>query len=701
MLQASYTVSLRRSHSMLQVCIALCLIAAAEPPEPRLSPQVSIEHGIVRVDPYAWMRDRDNPEIVQHLNAENSYAEAITADLEPLREVLYKEFLSRLVEDDEGVPWEGADGWTYWTRTEKGKDYPIVLRRRGEHEQVLLDENVLAVDHEYYSVTNWEVSPNGEILAWLDDTSGYEHATLHMRTIATGEVVDEAIAEVGAFDLAWLDDEHLFYTRYDESSRPDRVYRHRLGTSAADDVEVASEHDGRFWVGVSRLSDGSGVIISIGSTLTSDVRFVASGNAEAAPQTILPRVEGTEYDVDHHGDRFLVRINDAGDNFRIVEVQDDSLGSVGRELVPHDPDVYITGISTFEDAIVLSERRGGYTAIEFVDPKSLSRRVLPVPEEVSTIHVAGGNEVFGAPFVRVSYMSPVTPNQTVDVDIDDLGWHVRKQREVPGWDASKYTVSRQMIAARDGTLIPVSLMHLAEAKPDGTHPLFLYGYGAYGSSMDPYFSTTRPSLVDRGVIFAVAHVRGGGEMGRYWYDSGKFHDKPNTFTDFIDVAEGLVESGWADPDRIAIEGGSAGGLLIGAVLNMRPDLWRVAHASVPFVDVVNTMLDPTIPLTVGEYEEWGNPGDKAFYKTMLSYSPYDNVAPKPYPAILVTAGLNDPRVQYWEPTKWVAKLRDHTVSERPILQRTNMGAGHGGASGRYARYKEIAWEDAFILSELK
>ena len=689
---------------MLQMCVLVAVTAVPSPPNAKISPQVTIEHGITRVDPYAWMRDRDNPEVLRHLEAENEYAEAMTAHLEPLRAQLYEEFLSRLVEDDTTVPWIGEDGWTYWSKTEKGKDYPTLMRKKGDVEQVVLDENALAAGHDFLNVTNIAVSPSGEYVAWLQDTSGAEHATLSIRRIATGEPIDEAIDEVASFDLAWLDDESLYYLRYDHANRPNRVYRHTIGSDTSADALVLQEDDERFWVGAQRLLDGSGVIVEMGSTLTSEVKFIDAADSSAALQSVLPRTEGVEYDVAHHGDRFLVRINDTGSNFRLVEIEDGALGSIGRELVAADPDVYLTGVSAFQDAIVLQERRGGYTALEFLDPTTLSRRVLPLPEEVSTVHLAGGNERFNAPAVRISYMSPVTPTQTVDVDMDDLEWHVLKQREVPGWDGSKYAVQRVMVPARDGTLVPVSITYPAGMKLDGSHPMLLYGYGSYGSSMDPYFSTTRPSLIDRGVVYAVAHVRGGGEMGRDWYDHGKFHDKPNTFTDFIDVAEGLTVAGWADPDRIAIEGGSAGGLLMGAVLNMRPDLWRVVNAGVPFVDVVNTMLDPTIPLTVGEYEEWGNPADPSYYKTMLSYSPYDNVGAKHYPAVLVTAGLNDPRVQYWEPTKWVAKLRDHTRSSptnAPILQRTNMGAGHGGASGRYGRYREIAWEDAFLLDQLE
>ena len=685
---------------MLQYSLLVLLSMSNVAPDAKIAPQVTVEHGVTRVDPYAWMQQRGHPEVIAHLNHENDYAKGMTEHLQPLREQLYEEYLSRLVQDDTTVPWLGEDGWTYWSVTEKGKDYSTLMRSQGGTQQVVLDENQLAEGHEYFSVTNIAVSPDGALVAWLQDTTGAEHATLMIRDIATGEQVDAAIENVAAFNLAWLDAETLYYLKYAQTNRPDRVYRHDIGTSTAEDELVFHEPDALFWTGVSRLTDGAGVIIPVGSSMTSEVLFIPTTGADAEPKSVLPRVSGVEYDVDHHGGSFLVRINDDGDNFRLVEVPDDSLGTVGRELVAHDPEVYLTGVKAFQDAVVLSERRGGYTALEIMDPNTEMRQVVPVPEEVSTVNVSGGNEVFDASFVRVTYMSPVTPTQTVDVDFSDLSWTVRKKREVPGWDPTKYQVTRVLIPARDGAMVPVSITHLADMKLDGTSPMLLYGYGAYGSSMNPYFSSTRPSLVDRGVVFAVAHVRGGGEMGRHWYDTGKFHDKPNTFTDFIDVAEGLVERGWADPNRIAIEGGSAGGMLIGAVLNMRPDLWRVAHAAVPFVDVVNTMLDPTIPLTVGEYEEWGNPTDPDYYMTMLSYSPYDNVAPREYPAILVTAGLNDPRVQYWEPTKWVARLRDFNTSDNPVLQRTNMGAGHGGASGRYGRYREIAWEGAFILDQL-
>ncbi|MCH2138644.1 MAG: S9 family peptidase [Phycisphaerales bacterium] len=680
--------------------IVLSVPIMSEPPDARIDPHVTTEHGITRVDPYAWIRQKDNPEVIELLDAENAYADAMTAHLQPLRDALYDEFLHRLVEDDTEVPWPSPDGWTYRSRTEEGKDYAIHERSKGDQWNVVLDLNALseAGDHAFFKVTRWAVSPSGRHLAWLQDTSGYEHCTLRIRDLETGEDLPDTLEGVAAFSLAWLDDDHLCYTRIDDASRPYQAWRHKLGTEESLDALLWQEDDGRFFLSLSRLRDGAGVTIDLGSQTTSEVLFVPSDAPASQPTTVLGRRDGIEYDVDHVPGAFVVRINDTGPNFRVVELSHGGDAAM-REIRGHDSEVYVTGVSAFADALVLSQRRGGYTALEVVDAASGTGRVVPLPEQVATVGL-GANAVFDTPIIRLGYQSPVTPACTVDLRLADMDWHVRKQKNVPDWDASKYIVRRLELPARDGTMVPVSLIARRDLQPDSTNPMVLYGYGSYGSSMNPYFSITRPSLLDRGVVFAIAHIRGGGEMGRLWYEDGKFKQKMNTFTDFIDVRDGLVDAGWADPDHIAIEGGSAGGLLIGAVLNMRPDMCSVAHAAVPFVDVVNTMLDASIPLTVGEYEEWGNPADEDFYKYMLSYSPYDNVAPKDYPVILVTAGLNDPRVHYWEPTKWTQRLRDYTTSDNPIVQRTNMGAGHGGASGRYGRFREIAWEDAFLLDQL-
>lgn len=683
---------------MFEVLMLSSAVFMTDPPDAKIDPVVTVEHGITRVDPYAWIRQKENPEVLALLEAENAHAEARAAHLEPLRETLYGEYMGRIVEDDEEVPWPGADGWTYRSRTIEGADYPVHERRRGGDWEMVLDPNALAKEggHEFFKVTNWETSPSGDWLAWLQDTSGYEHCTLRIRNLKTGEELPERMEDVGAFSLAWLDDRHVFYTRLDETSRPFQVWRHELGTGPDGDALVWQEDDGRFWTGVERLRDGAGVVISMGSQTTSESLFVPAETPAAQPVTVLGRTDGVEYDVDHVPGAFVIRVNDEGENFRVMEIAD---SGEQRELVAHDPDVYITGVNAFADAVVLSQRRGGYTAIEVLDRNSGERRVVPLPEQVSTVGL-GGNAVFDTESVRVGYQSPVTPRQTVELSLDDLGWTVLKQKDVPGWDPARYVVRKIDVRARDGEQIPVSLVMRSDIEPDGTNPMLLYGYGSYGSSMNPRFSVTRPSWMDRGAVYAIAHVRGGGEMGRRWYEQGKFKHKRNTFTDFIDVRDGLVEAGWADQGRIAIEGGSAGGLLIGAVLNMRPDVCTVAHAAVPFVDVMNTMMDASIPLTVMEYEEWGDPNQADFFKYMLSYSPYDNVGPREYPAVLVTAGLNDPRVHYWEPAKWTQRLRDYTTGEAPIVLRTNMGAGHGGASGRYGRYREVAWEDAYLMDQL-
>ena len=687
---------------MIEYLIPLMLSTAAVPipPDARIEPVVTIEHGITRVDPYAWIRQKDLPEVIELIEAENTYADAMTPGLQGLRDELYGEYMGRIVEDDEEVPWVGADGWTYRSRTVQGADYPIIERRQDGDWEVVLDPNGLskAGGHEFFNVTNWEISPSGRYLAWLQDTSGYEYCTLRIRDLETGEDLADQLENVGSFSLAWLDDAHVFYTRLDDANRPHQVWRHELSTDIATDGLVWQEDDERFWAGVDRFRDGAGVVLSLGSQITGESLFIPVETPAAQPVSVLGRVEGVEYDVDHVPGAFIVRINDAGKNFRVIEIAQDGEGGT-REVVAHDPEVYVTGISAFADALVLSERRGGYTALDVVDRLTGKGRVVPLPEQVSTVGLSR-NRVFDSDTVRVRYQSPVSPVSTVDLSLNDLEWNVLKQKEVPDWDPSKYTVRRVEVKAHDGTPIPVSLVTRADVEPDGSNPMLLYGYGSYGSSMNPRFSSTRPSLIDRGVVYAVAHVRGGGEMGRHWYEEGKFKNKRNTFTDFIEVRDGLVEAGWADPERIAIEGGSAGGLLIGAVLNMRPDMCAVAHAQVPFVDVMNTMLDPTIPLTVVEYEEWGDPNEADFYKYMLSYSPYDNVGPKDYPTILVTAGLNDPRVHYWEPTKWTQRLRDYNTGDNPVVLRTNMGAGHGGASGRYGRLKEVAWEDAFLLDQL-
>ncbi len=684
---------------------ALIAIMLTTPPDAIAKPVETNPHGVRMVDPYGWIRGKEKPEVIDYLNAENAYTKQMTAHLEPLQKTLYDEMLGRIKEDDASVPWIANDGWLYYSRTEEGKSYDIICRKLGTdgEEQIILDINAEAEGLEFYDVTNWETSPDGTRLAWLADSTGYEENDLIIKDLATGEILDRSVTKADPFSLGWANDnETIFYARHDEAKRPDRIFRHRVGTDPNEDVMVYHDPDGRFYVSAGRSRSGESLFIQSGSQLTSEWHEIDTSNPERPPRVIAPRRQGIEYEVERHGDRYFILTNEDATNFRLMTAQvADPSPENWTEFKAHDEDVYLTGVDAFKDHLVLSQRRNGYSTLEIVslDDEGGSH-LLEVPEEVSTVGV-GTNERFDTSMLRFGYQSPVTPSSVYDYDMSDRTRTLRKQREVLGnYDRNDYVASRFEAKADDGEIIPVTLVHRKGLEPDGTHPLWVYGYGSYGSSMNPWFSSNRLSLLDRGVVFAIAHIRGGGEMGRRWYDEGKMALKENTFTDFIDVVEALRDEGWGDPERIAIEGGSAGGLLMGAVLNMRPDLFTVAHADVPFVDVINTMSDPTIPLTVGEYEEWGNPNDPEAFHRMLAYSPYDNVREMDYPAILVTAGLNDSRVHYWEPAKWTAKLRDLKTDDNMLIMKTNMGAGHGGSSGRYGRLEEIAFEYAVMLDQL-
>ena len=683
---------------------ALLVFTMTTPPDATSKPVVTHPHGVRMVDPYNWLRGKEKPEVIEYLDAENEYTKQNTEHLEAFRKSLYDEMLGRIKEDDTSVPWQGNDGWTYYTRTEEGKPYDIICRRRGpdEAEQIILDINQAAEGHEFYDVTLWETSPDGNYLAWLADSTGYEENDLLIKDLNTGEIIDSSVQNADPFSLAWADDNStIFYARHDEAKRSDRIYRHVTGSPAEQDVQIYHDPDGMFNVSVDRSRSGESIFITSGSQLTSELHVIDSRDPAQSPRMIAPRRHGIEYDVDRHGDRYYILTNENATNFRIMTAPVQSPEpSNWTEFIEYDPDTYLTGIDVFQNHMAISQRRDGYTAIQIVNLKDGTSHLVPVPEKVSLVGL-GTNEQFDTSTLRYGYQSPVTPPSVYDYDMNTREATLRKQREIlGGFDGNNYEVSRLEATAADGVKIPITLVHRRGLKPDGTHPLWVYGYGSYGSSMNPWFSSNRLSLLDRGVVFAIAHIRGGGEMGRPWYDTGKMALKENTFTDFIAVVEYLRDQGWGASDRIAVQGGSAGGLLIGAVLNMRPDLFTIAHADVPFVDVINTMSDPTIPLTIGEYEEWGNPANPAAFHRMLAYSPYDNVRVMEYPTILVTAGLNDSRVHYWEPAKWTAMLRDHKTDDNLLILRTNMGAGHGGSSGRYGQLEEVAFEYAFILDQL-
>jgi oligopeptidase B len=674
------------------------------PPDAAQHPTTDTRHGDVRVDEYSWLREKENPQVIEYLEAENTYAKSMMAHTEGLQETLYEEMLGRIKEDDAGVPWRKGE-WLYYSRTEEGKPYPMYCRRRGTMtaaEQLFLDENELAGDSEYLNISNWEVSPDGRLLAWLEDRSGYEQNDLFVKNIETGELIGEPIRNLGPWSLAWAsDNETLFYTRQDDTNRPDRVYRRNINDAGTADELVYHDPDGRFFVGVERTRSGAWLLMSCGSQITSEYQALQSDDPNGAFSMIAPRRKGIEYTVDHHDDSFYILTNDNAKNFRIVKAPVESPGEEHWvDVVPHDPEVHLLGHSMFKEFMSISSRDDGYRGVRLMDLQTGSERNIAPDEQVSSL-TPGRNETYDTDSYRFNYTSLITSSSIYDEDVASGTRTLRKRTEVlGGYDPANYETVRMTAPGHDGVEIPMSLVHRKGVQPDGTNPVLLYGYGSYGSSMDPYFSSARVSLLDRGVVYAIGHIRGGSERGRQWYEDGKFLKKRNTFEDFISCGEALKASGWADPDRIAIQGASAGGLLIGATINQRPELFCAAHAGVPFVDVMNTMLDPTIPLTVIEYDEWGNPNDPVYYEYMKSYSPYDNVTDQRYPDLLVTAGLNDPRVHYWEPAKWTARMRDHATGDSMLIMKTNMGAGHGGASGRYGRLHEMAFEYAFLLDRL-
>lgn len=699
----------RRAALLASLCLALPVFAASPtPPDAPQRPHEMTIHGDTRIDEYFWMRDREDPALLEYLEAENAYTDAVTAPLADLRERLYNEFLSRIKQTDESAPAKDGDWW-YYTRTVEGLDYPLFCRRKGSPtapEEVYLDVNKLAEGKDYLQLTGLDISPDGKMLAYLTDESGYESCTMHFRDLTTGKDLEETLTDVAPFSVAWGAGEPVvYYTRVDDTKRSNRVMRYRVGDPEHRETQVFLEEDVRFNVGVDRTRSADFILIATGSSTTSEIFAVDAHNAAGPMRVILPRRQGVEYSVDHErgpagGHWWILTNEDGATNFRVdrAPVADPTERTT---VIPASDDILIEDLSAFDGYLVLDERRGGFSAIRVRDLADNSERILTTPEPVGVIGVSTNYE-YDTDTLRISYQSPITPPSTYDVGLESDQWTLVKRQEVlGGYDPSRYTVERVYATAPDGVKVPMSVVHRADLVRDGTAPAYLYAYGSYGFSTEPYFRSNLISMLDRGVVCAVAHVRGGSEMGRVWKDTGKMMHKINTFTDFIACAEQLIKDKYTTPHRLAIEGGSAGGLLIGAVVNMRPDLFQVAHAAVPFVDVVTTMLDASIPLTTGEYEEWGNPNEEAAYRYIKSYSPYDNVRAQEYPDMLITSGLNDPRVAYWEPSKWIARLRDlDTAEHNTIILRMNMGAGHGGASGRYGRLRETAFEWAYLLDKI-
>jgi oligopeptidase B len=690
----------------LAAAFAMCAGCAQEPPEPPVAAAIAhadTNFGDVRIDDYYWMRERENPEVIAYLEAENAYTEAMMRHTERLQETLYEEMVARLKETDEEVPYRKGD-YFYYTRTEEGKQYSIYCRKKGSldaEEEVILDQNVLADGLDFFELGNFVVSPDHTLLAYSTDTTGAEEFTLHVKDLATGELLPDTIENVD-YDLAWANDNNtLFYTTFDDAKRTDKLWRHVLGTEPRADVLVHHQLDPPLWVSISRTLSDAYLVLTLSDIESSEERILEADDPTGEFRLVAALEDGVEYYLGHSGEHFYIRTNLDANNYRIVRAP---VWAPSRErwetMIPHRDDVKIERFSTYARHLVLHERYRGLRRIRIIDLETGDDHYVDFPEPVYAVW-GGDNKVFDTNVYRYVYMSYVTPRSTFDYDIDVREAELLKQREVlGGYDASLYKTERIFATAEDGTEVPISLVYRTDALDGGPAALKLSGYGAYGSSMDPWFSSRRLSILDRGVVFAMAHVRGGGEMGEEWYDDGKLLNKMNTFTDFIACAEHLIAEGYTTSDLLAMSGGSAGGLLVGAVVNMRPDLFAVAMASVPFVDAVTTMLDETIPLTVNEYDEWGNPNEEEYYFYMKSYSPYDNVAAVPYPDILITASLNDQRVQYWEPAKWTAKLRATKTGDGVLLLKMNMGAGHGGSSGRYDWMKEIAFEYAFMLDRL-
>ncbi|MDE3199768.1 MAG: S9 family peptidase [Acidobacteriota bacterium] len=687
-------------------------VEALQPPVARKERKETLLHGVTLVDDYAWLREKENPEVIAYLEAENAYAEAQTAELAGLRETLYQEMLSHIKQTDVSAPFrEGA--WWYYARTEEGLQYAVSCRKRGSEagpnedapEEVILDGNKLAEGHAFLAVGDTSITDDGRWLAYTTDTTGFRQYTLHIKDLETGETLPLTVERVGS--VVWAaDNATLFYTVEDEEQkRQYQLFRHGV-LSGADAVLVYQDDDERFNLGVGKTRDGEWLVMESSSHTTSESHVLRANEPEGKWTLIEPRKDEHEYAVDHRNGMWFIRTNDTGKNFRLVTAPQETPGSAHWvERIAHRADVALEDVDLFADFMVATEREAGLPRLRLWrfagdGPEASEAGEIAFPEPA--YHAYGGtNRIWKTGKFRYGYESLVTPSSVMEYDIATGLSALLKQLEVPGgFDRTLYASERVHATAADGVQIPVSLVYRKDTRDAGRNPLYVYGYGSYGHTLGMGFRSNRLSLLDRGVVMAYAHIRGGGDLGETWHDAGKMLTKRNTFTDFVAVVEHLTKSGYGDSKRVAMEGGSAGGLLMGAVVNLRPDIARAVVSHVPFVDVMNTMLDASLPLTVPEYEEWGNPNEKEYFDYMLSYSPYDNLKEASYPAMLVKTSLYDSQVMYWEPAKYVAKLRTLKRDTLPLLLVTNMEAGHGGASGRYDYLKEIAFDYAFMLREL-
>lgn len=675
--------------------------AARRPPVAPARPVTTTLHGDTRADPYAWLRDKTNPEVMEHLRAEDAYASWWMEPTQPLQKALYDEMLARIQETDVSVPYRKGGHW-YYVRTEEGKQYPILCRKAGTLdavEQVTLDMNAMAEGLPFLALGEYDVSDDGNLLLFSTDTTGYREYTLQRKDLRTGEIDSWRVERVST--AAWAaDGRTIFYVEDDPvSKRPFRLRRHVLGATGEDPV-LYEEKDERFSLQVGRSRSKRFVVFSIASHTTSEVRLLEASRPEGEFRTVLERSQDVEYDVAHGGDLLFLRINDTGRNFRLVAAPVDTPGREHwREIVPHRPEVMLEGVDVFASHYVLHETEDGLDRLRVVDRVTGHLDEVAFPEPAYVIGV-DANAEYETDSYRFRYQSPVTPLSVYEHDLTTKERRLLKETPVlGGFDRTRYRVERLRAAAPDGARIPVTVAYRADLLArDGSMPMHLVGYGSYGYAYPASFSSNRISLLDRGAVFAIAHVRGGGELGKPWHDQGRMEKKPNTFTDFVACAEHLIRERWTSPDRLVVEGGSAGGLLVGAVVNLRPDLFKAVVSKVPFVDVIHTMLDESLPLTVAEFEEWGNPKDPKHYAVMKTYCPYTNLKAQRYPAMLVKTSTEDSQVMFWEPAKYVARLRALKTDDHPVLFKINFAAGHGGASGRYDALRETAFDYAFILT---
>ena len=673
-----------------------------QPPVAKIIPKKLEKHGDVRTDNYYWLNERENPEVIEYLNKENEYYQQSTAHLKEFQTQLFEEMKSRIKEDDTSVPYF-YNGYFYVTRYEIGKDYPIYTRKKGSMtapEEILFDCNEMAKGFAYFNLSGINVSEDNKWVAFGIDTVSRRQYTLQIKNIETGEILPTKIENTTGGSTWAADNETLFYTRKDEVTlRSDKIYKHKKGTNPSEDALVYFEKDDTFSTYVYKEKSKKYIIIGSSSTLTTEYQFVNSKTPDAAFSIFQPRVRGLEYHISHYGDKFYIVTNkDKASNFKLMTTPETATAQDNWvDLIAHRNDVLLEDIEIFKDFLVISERSNGLDKIR-IRPWNGEEYYLPFNSETYAAYTTT-NVDFDTQILRYGYQSMGTPSSVIDFNMVTKEKTILKEQQVLGgkFDKNNYEEKRVWATAQDGTKIPMSMIYRKGIALNGKNPLLLYAYGSYGSSMTPYFSSVRLSLLDRGFIYVIAHIRGGEEMGRYWYEDGKLLKKKNTFTDFIDCSKHLINEKYTSAEHLYAEGGSAGGLLMGAIVNMAPQLYKGVIAQVPFVDVITTMLDDTIPLTTGEYDEWGNPNDKEYYEYMKSYSPYDNVTDQNYPNMLVTTGLHDSQVQYWEPAKWVAKLRTQKKYKNKLYLDTNMETGHGGASGRFEALKEVAKEFSFLL----